>query len=50
MQYRQPGKDVPKVSVLGLGAWPLSGGMGQMAMSWEGLSALSARGVNSAGR
>ena len=28
MQHRQLGKDGPDVSVIGLGAWPIGGGMG----------------------
>jgi aryl-alcohol dehydrogenase-like predicted oxidoreductase len=31
MQTRQLGKDGPQISVLGLGAWPLGGGMGTLA-------------------
>lgn len=30
MQYRQLGKDGPPVPVLGFGAWPIGGGMGQV--------------------
>lgn len=30
MQYRQLGKGGPRVSVIGLGAWPIGGGMGRV--------------------
>src|SRR5258708_8091536 len=30
MDYRQLGKDGPKIPVLGLGAWPIGGGMGHV--------------------
>lgn len=31
MQHRQLGKDGPEVPAIGLGAWPIGGGMGQVA-------------------
>lgn len=30
MEYRQMGKDGPNIPVLGLGAWPIGGGMGRV--------------------
>lgn len=30
MEYRQMGKDEPNIPVLGLGAWPIGGGMGRV--------------------